>query len=133
MDTLGVSMVFVESCKEEETRRSAFATFCCFLKKRRIFLIMGNWESWVQCPLLQDKAQHNAVEQGAPWGWEQRRKAGTTEGESRSWLGFGGKALDLSCIEHKATKPICAPGRASPPQDPSCPRGSLTSGKVQAN
>lgn len=117
----------------KRTWHSTFETFCCFFKKRRTFLIMENLESCVQGPLLQDKAQHNAAELGAPWGWEQRRKAGRTEGESRSWLGFNGKALDLSCVKHKAAKPTCASGRASTPQHPSCPRGTLNSGKVQAN
>lgn len=49
-----------------------------------------------------------------------RRKRG-----SRSWLGLGGKSLDLSCIEHKVAKPTCAPGRTSTPQDQPCPRGTL--------
>lgn len=124
--SLGVSVVFVESCKQGETRRSTFATSCCFFKRGRAFLIMGNLGSWVQGPLLQDKAQHNAVEPGAPRCWEERRKVGSRKGGSRSWPGLGGEGLDLFCMNHEVAKPTHAPGRAPTLQDPLCPRGTLS-------
>lgn len=83
--------------------------FPAFSKKGEHFSPWAIWEAGSRVPFCKTRPSTMQWEPGAPWRWERRRKAGRRKRGSRSYLGLGGKALDLSCIKHKVAKPIHCP------------------------
>lgn len=96
----------MESCKY-----SKLATLTAFPKKRERLLLWLLQGAGSTVFLLQNKARHNAVEAEEAWDWEQKRKVGRRERGSRSWLGLGGEALELSCFKHNVGQPPHVSGR----------------------